>query len=111
MRYDLDQLKDATRGVQEGLASSINNVGAAQQQHQERDFMLSRQTLGRPGPMAMDTAVYGVGQAQHQADTLNTRSMQGGATIVTQFNRDNLDEDYAATGTGGYDEIDDLRRA
>lgn len=96
--------------MQEGLASSINNVSAAQQ-HQERDFMLSRQTLGRPGPMGMDTAVYGVGQAQQQVDTLNTRSMPGGATIVTQFNRDNLDDDYAATGTGGYDEIDDLRRA
>ena len=110
MRYDLDQLKDATRGVQEGLTTSINNVSAAQQ-HQERDFMLSRQTLGRPAPMGMDTAIYGVGQAQQQADTLNTRSNQGGATIVTQYNRDNLDDDYADTRAGGYDEIDDLRRA
>ena len=42
-------------------------------------------------------------------DTLNSRSMQGGATIVTQFNRDNLEED--AAGIAANDEIDDLRRA
>merc|ERR1719464_472678 len=52
--------------------------------------------------MGMDTAIYGVGQAQQQADTLNTRSNQGGATIVTQYNRDNLDDDYADTRAGGY---------
>ena len=85
-----------------------------QQQQQERDFMLSRQTLGRPGamgPVGADTAVYGVAR-QQQVDTLNSRTMQGGATIVTQFNRDNLDEDCAgASGNAGFDEIDDLRRA
>ena len=43
MRYDLDQLRDLTQGVQDGIAQSI---GKAQQQ--EREFMLSRQTLGRP---------------------------------------------------------------
>jgi len=32
-----------TSGVQMGLAQSINHT-----QQQERDFMLSRQTLGRP---------------------------------------------------------------
>ena len=61
--------------------------------------------------MGADTAVYGVGQARQQVDTLNSRSMPGGATIVTQLNRDNLDEDYAATGNADYDEIDDLKRA
>ena len=64
--------------------------------------MLSRQTLGRP-PMA-ETYI-GAGGV---ADTLNSRSMQGGATIVTQFNRDNLEED---AGIAANDEIDDLRRA
>ena len=44
MRYDLDQLKDLTAGVQEGLASSIGQA----QQVQEREFMMSRQTLGSP---------------------------------------------------------------
>ena len=33
--------------------------------------------------------------------------MQGGATIITQFNRDNLDDD---AGAAINDEIDDLRR-
>ena len=61
--------------------------------------------------MGADTAIYGIGQAHQQVDTLNSRSMQGGATIVTQMNRDNLDDDFAATGNAGYDEIDDLRRA
>ena len=60
-----------------------------------------------------ETATYGVGPAtmNQVGDTMNSRSMQGGATIVTQFNRDNLDDDYAGTGNGGFDEIDDLRRA
>lgn len=40
MRYDLDQLRDMTQGVQDGLTTSINQ--AASQQQQERDFMLSR---------------------------------------------------------------------
>jgi len=57
--------------------------------------MLSRQTLGRPGENGL------------AAGTLNNRAMQGGATIVTQFNRDNLDEEGVACGN---DEIDDLRR-
>ena len=85
--------------------------------------MLSRQTLGRPGAAAgagaaaADTAVYGIAQShqQHHVDTLNSRSIQGGAgTIVTQFGRDNLDGTSTANnaaGAGGYDEIDDLRRA
>ena len=62
-------------------------MNAAQQQ--ERDFMISRQTLGRPG------------------DSLNGRAVQGGATIVTQFNRDNLDDDAAVPDQN---DIDDLRR-
>ena len=53
--------------------------------------MMSRQTLRPVGAV----------------DTLNTRSMQGGATIVTQFGRDNLEEEG---GYGGNEEIDDLRR-
>ena len=42
-------------------------------------------------------------------NTMNSGTMQGGATIVTQFNRDNLDDDCA--GAGEFNEIDDLRRA
>ena len=90
MRYDLDQLRDMTQGVQDGLAHSISQV------QREQNFMQSRQTLGRPG------MTYGGGH-----ETLNNRA-QGGATIVTQFNRDNLDDD---AGVGANDEIDDLRRA
>jgi len=102
-------------------------MGATTQQQQERDFMLSRQTLGRPasmggaGVMVADTAIIGGQGHNHQqhvqmhhqqvSDTLNSRSMQGGATIVTQFNRDNLDETAGNAGGAGYDEIDDLRRA
>ena len=61
--------------------------------------MLSRQTLGRP--MGGDT--YG-GAAGGEG--LNNRAGMGGvgATIVTQFNRDNLDE------VRPVDDIDDLRR-
>ncbi len=47
------------------------------------------------------------GQNQY-AGTLNERAVQGGATIVTQYNRDNLD-DFGATH-GSNAEIDDLRR-
>ena len=93
MRYDLDQLKDLTSGVQDGLANQISNA----QMMQERDFMLSRQTLGRP-PMGGVVAGDTLGAA---ADNVV------GSTIVTQFNRDNLDDDAAV----GNDEIDDLRRA
>lgn len=95
MRYDLDQLRDLTSGVQEGLVTSINRV-----QQQERDFMVSRQTLGRPG------LAHSYGNDM-RGETLNNRAVQGGSTIVTQYNRDNLD-DYA--GVGANDEIDDLRR-
>ena len=69
------------------------------------------------GIISTDTAIIGGSQRQsmqmqqqvHVSDTLNSRSMQGGATIVTQFNRDNLDE--TGGNAGAYDEIDDLRRA
>ena len=40
--------------------------------------------------------------------TLNERAVQGGASIVTQYNRDNLD-DFGVTH-GSNAEIDDLRR-
>ena len=91
MQYDLNQLRDMTSGVQIGLAQSINHTQA-----QERDFMLSRQTLGRPMGETYGGAA---------GETLNNRAGQNvGATIVTQFNRDNLDEVCAVN------DIDDLRR-
>ena len=40
--------------------------------------------------------------------TLNERAVQGGASIVTQYKRDNLD-DFGVTH-GSNAEIDDLRR-
>ena len=98
MRYNLDQVRDTTNEVAQGIQSVI---GQAQQQ-QERDFMLSRQTLGRPA-----TNVMGNLTNLPPNDSLNGRAVQGGATIVTQFNRDNLDDDV---GAGANDEIDDLRR-
>ena len=63
--------------------------------------MLSRQTLR---PMADS-----FGANNFNAGTLNERTVHGGATIVTQYNRDNLD-DFGATN-GSNAEIDDLRRA
>jgi len=63
--------------------------------------MLSRQTLGRPVSQNFGSSL--------QAETLYNRStVQGGATILTQYNRDNLEEDMV--GGGANDEIDDLRR-
>ena len=97
MRYDLDQLKDLTSGVQDGLANQISSVQA-----QEREFMISRQTLGRPPMAAADT------QGAGGASMVDAGGMLGGATIVTQFNRDNLDDDDRVAGN---EEIDDLRRA
>ena len=82
MRYDLDQLRDMTQGVQDGIVNSMSQAAA-----REKEFMMSRQTL-RP---------------KEQADTLK------GATIVTQLNRDNL-ESFGGPSAGGNDEIDDLRR-
>ena len=53
---------------------------------------------------------YGSG-AGNPAETLNNRAgVQGGATIVTQFNRDNLDSFGGPSAAGNDDEIDDLRR-
>ena len=64
--------------------------------------MLSRQTLGRP---AASYEFGGAGAAG--GDTFNNRAgVQGGATIVTQYNRDNIDDDQAIDNA----EIDDLRR-
>lgn len=64
--------------------------------------MVSRQTLGRPGMAGESFGGAGVGQ-----ETLNSHAA-GGATIVTQFNRDNLEDSMAIPAN---DEIDDLRRA
>lgn len=44
------------------------------------------------------------------AESFNNRSGMQGGTIVTQYNRDNLDDDHVGMGTGANDEIDDLRR-
>ncbi len=63
---------------------------------------MSRQTLGRPAMAAESFGGPGAGQ-----ETLNARA-DGGATIVTQFNRDNLEDSMAIPAN---DEIDDLRRA
>lgn len=49
-----------------------------------------------------------IGGGSGAGESLNARAMQAGATITTQFNRDNLDED---AGLNANDEIDDLRRA
>ena len=64
--------------------------------------MLSRQTLGRPGA----SYEFG-GGAMAGGDTFNNRAgINGGATIATQYNRDNIDDEQAEAP----DEIDDLRR-
>ena len=96
MRYDLDQLRDITQGVQEGLAGSLQQMRAAETVTREQEFMLSRQTL-RPA-----TESYAEG-------TLNERAVQGGATFTdTQLNRDGMDFGRITAGTNA--EIDDLRR-
>ena len=75
MRYDLDQLKDLTQGVQDGLASSIGQVQQTQQvQQQEQEFMMSRATLGRPA-MVPQLATTTFDGGQNVGDTLNSRSM------------------------------------
>ena len=71
--------------------------------------MISRQTLGRPGGEMINQTYGGMGMAQatYQNETLNSRAMGMPGGIVTQYNRDNLDDD---AGAAINDEIDDLRR-
>ena len=73
--------------------------------------MLSRQTLGRPAGEMINQTYGGMGmgmaQTTYQNETLNSRAMGMPGGIVTQYNRDNLDDD---AGAAINDEIDDLRR-
>lgn len=89
MRYDLDQLRDMTQGVQEGLGASLS---AMQAPSKEQEFMMSRQTLR---PMADS---YG---ANNAGGTLNERAVHG----ETHYHR----EEFGVTA-GSNAEIDDLRR-